>query len=68
MASREFADLSQLTGIWVLDEVYQITRLLFRSDGRYDLQTGSTDSCSPQKLKPRWVPACSDDADRSDAC
>jgi hypothetical protein len=37
-------DLETMIGIWVLDEDYQITRLLFRSDGRYHLQTQSTDA------------------------
>jgi len=30
-------------GIWELDEGFQIVRLLLRSDGRYQLQTKSTD-------------------------
>ena len=39
----ESADLDPLIGIWVLDEGHQVTRLLFRSDGRYHLHTRSTD-------------------------
>lgn len=33
----------RFTGIWTLDEGFQITELLFRSDGRYRLDTRSTD-------------------------
>jgi hypothetical protein len=33
-----------LVGVWVVDEGYQITEFLFRSDGRYQLDTKSTDS------------------------
>ena len=36
-------DLTPWVGIWVLDEGYQITELLVRSDGRYQLDTTSTD-------------------------
>jgi hypothetical protein len=32
-----------LVGIWLLDEGYQLTELLFRSDGRYHLDTNSAD-------------------------
>ncbi len=33
----------RLVGTWELDEGFQITRLLFRSSGRYQLETRSTD-------------------------
>jgi hypothetical protein len=33
---------SPLIGVWVLDEGYQITEYLFRSNGRYQLDTRST--------------------------
>ncbi len=33
----------RLVGIWVRDEGFQIVELLFRSDGRYQLNTKSTD-------------------------
>jgi hypothetical protein len=33
-----------LVGIWVLDEGHQVTELLFRSDGRYQRDTRSSDS------------------------
>ena len=33
----------RLVGVWVLDEGWQITELTFRSDGRYQLDTRSTD-------------------------
>ncbi len=37
-------DVTPLVGVWALDEGYQIQRLLFRSDGRYQLETRSTGS------------------------
>jgi hypothetical protein len=40
-AARETAD-APLVGVWVMDEGYQITELLFRSDGRYQRDTRST--------------------------
>ena len=33
-----------LVGIWLMDDGFQIVELLFRSDGRYQLTTTSTDS------------------------
>lgn len=33
----------RLVGVWTLDEGFQIVELLFRSDGRYQLDTRSTD-------------------------
>lgn len=33
----------RLVGIWVLDEGFQVTDYTFRSDGRYHIQTRSTD-------------------------
>ena len=33
----------RLVGIWAIDEGFQIVELLFRSDGRYQLDTKSTD-------------------------
>jgi hypothetical protein len=39
---REAAD-APLVGVWVADEGYQIVELLFRSDGRYQRDTKSTD-------------------------
>ena len=41
--TRKPADNS-LVGIWALDEGFQIVRLFLRSDGRYRLDTKSTDS------------------------
>jgi hypothetical protein len=32
-----------LVGIWTADEGFQVVQLLFRSDGRYKLDTKSTD-------------------------
>jgi hypothetical protein len=34
---------SRLVGVWALDEGYQISELLFRSDGRYQMDTRSSD-------------------------
>jgi hypothetical protein len=33
---------ARLVGVWVLDEGYQVTELLFRADGRYQVDTKST--------------------------
>jgi len=41
--TRERKD-NPLIGSWTLDEGFQILRLLFRYDGRYRLDTTSTDS------------------------
>jgi hypothetical protein len=42
-----------LVGIWLLDEGYQLTELLFRSDGRYQLDTNSTDPDMDYSLPER---------------
>jgi hypothetical protein len=42
-----------LVGIWTLDEGYQITELLFRSDGGYQLDTNSTDTDLDYSLTER---------------
>lgn len=42
--AKEPSNSTTLIGIWTLDEGYQITQLLLRSDGRYRLQTKSTDA------------------------
>jgi hypothetical protein len=39
-------DTDPLVGIWSLDEGYQITELLFRSDGHYQLDTTSQNADS----------------------
>src|SRR5687768_10249360 len=33
----------RLVGVWMIDDGWQITELLFRSDGRYQLDTRNTD-------------------------
>jgi hypothetical protein len=44
IASREYGqETAPLVGVWVVDEGYQITEILLRSDGRYQLDTRSTD-------------------------
>ena len=43
VASRASAVMeTPLVGVWVLDEGYQVTEFLFRADGRYQLDTTST--------------------------
>ena len=42
MRERERTDVG-LIGMWKMDEGYQVTEVLFRSDGRYQLDTRSTD-------------------------
>src|ERR671938_126035 len=46
-AGRMAADDDPLVGIWVLDEGYQVTELLLRSDGRYQLDLRSTNPDLP---------------------
>ena len=42
-----------LAGVWVLDEGYQITEFLFRTDGRYQVDTRSTNPELPYLLTER---------------
>src|SRR4051794_9789044 len=39
---RQIAPEAPLVGVWVFDEGYQVTEYLFRADGRYQIDTRST--------------------------
>ncbi len=43
-----------MVGIWALDEGFQIVELLFRSDGRYQIDTKSTDPVSSFSERGRY--------------
>ena len=61
VSAAEPAIETPLVGVWVLDEGYQVTEFLFRSDGRYQLETRSADSDLHYQLTEQGVYRTADD-------